>query len=176
MSTHEWPTCNGELLYFNTCTTLLSQSLLLLYPLWTLESPLYNGKNSHCQSCGLANSVCKLSVLEIQKCNFTVPPDHLLLDSAPNLGPLISRWEINKFENCWYKIVRILEVIKLLFQQFLNLSSSQRAMGGPILGGLSNNRWSGGISSKFYMDQCNLISLMCHKWILASRMSLWRYH
>jgi hypothetical protein len=32
-----------------------------------------------------------------------LPPDHLLLDSAPNLGPLTSRWEINKFENCWYK-------------------------------------------------------------------------
>jgi hypothetical protein len=31
------------------------------------------------------------------------------LDSAPNLGPLISRWEINKFENCWYKSFRILE-------------------------------------------------------------------
>ncbi len=29
-----------------------------------------------------------------------VLPDHLLLDSAPNLGPLISHWEINKFENC----------------------------------------------------------------------------
>jgi hypothetical protein len=29
-----------------------------------------------------------------------LPPDHLLLDSVPNLGPLISRWEINKFENC----------------------------------------------------------------------------
>jgi hypothetical protein len=27
-------------------------------------------------------------------------PDHLLLDSIPNLGPLISRWEINKFEVC----------------------------------------------------------------------------
>jgi hypothetical protein len=27
-------------------------------------------------------------------------PDHLLLDSAPNLGPLISRWKINKFESC----------------------------------------------------------------------------
>jgi hypothetical protein len=27
-------------------------------------------------------------------------PDYLLLDSVPNLGPLISRWEINKFENC----------------------------------------------------------------------------
>jgi hypothetical protein len=27
-------------------------------------------------------------------------PDHLSLDSAPNLGPLISRWEISKFENC----------------------------------------------------------------------------
>jgi hypothetical protein len=37
------------------------------------------------------------------------------LDSAPNLGPLISRWEINKFENCWYKSVRILVVLKLLF-------------------------------------------------------------
>jgi hypothetical protein len=27
-------------------------------------------------------------------------PNHLVLDSAPNLGPLISRWGINKFENC----------------------------------------------------------------------------
>jgi hypothetical protein len=47
-------------------------------------------------------------------------PDYLLLDSAPNLGPLIARWEINKFENSLYKSVRILEVLKLLFQQFLN--------------------------------------------------------
>ncbi len=72
-----------------------------------------------------------------------VPSDHLLLDSAPNLGPLISRWETNKFENCWYESVRILEVLKLLFQQFLNLSNSQRDMSCPILGALSNNRWSG---------------------------------
>ncbi len=50
-----------------------------------------------------------------------VPSDHLLLDSAFNLGPL--------------------KVLKLLFQQFLNLSSSQRDMSGPILGDLSNNRW-----------------------------------
>ncbi len=73
-----------------------------------------------------------------------VPPDNLLLDSAPNLGPLISRWEFNKFENCWYKSVRISEVLKLLFQQYLNLSSSQRGMSGPISGDLSNNRWSRG--------------------------------
>jgi hypothetical protein len=26
--------------------------------------------------------------------------DHLLLDNLPNLGPVISRWGINKFENC----------------------------------------------------------------------------
>ncbi len=32
--------------------------------------------------------------------NQMVPLDHLLFDSAPNLGPLISRWEINKFEYC----------------------------------------------------------------------------
>jgi hypothetical protein len=67
------------------------------------------------------------------------------LNSAPNLGPLISRCDINKFENCWYKSVRIFEVLKLLFQQFLNLSSSQRDISGPILGDLSNNRWSWGI-------------------------------
>ncbi len=48
-------------------------------------------------------------------CSKTLPPDHVLLDSAPNLGPLISRWETNKFENCWYKSVRILVVLKLLF-------------------------------------------------------------
>jgi hypothetical protein len=66
------------------------------------------------------------------------------LDSAPNLGPLISCWEIYKFENCWCKSVRILEVLQLLFQQFLNLSSSQEDMNSPILGALSNNRWSEG--------------------------------
>ncbi len=30
----------------------------------------------------------------------TIPPNYLLLDSAPNVGPLISHWEINKFEDC----------------------------------------------------------------------------
>jgi hypothetical protein len=30
-----------------------------------------------------------------------IPPDHLLLDSAPNLGPLKSCWELDKFKNCW---------------------------------------------------------------------------
>ncbi len=73
-----------------------------------------------------------------------LPPDHLLLNSAHNLGPLISRREINKFENCWFKSVRILEVLKLLLQQFLNLSSSQQDMSGPILGDMSNGRWSRG--------------------------------
>ncbi len=29
-----------------------------------------------------------------------ITPDHLLWDIAPNLGPLISRWEITSFENC----------------------------------------------------------------------------
>jgi hypothetical protein len=85
----------------------------------------------------------------------TVPSDHLFLDSAPNLGPLISRWEIAKFENCWYKSAGILEVLKLLLQQLLNLSSFQRDMSGPILGTLSNNRWSGGICS--WMDWLNSI-------------------
>jgi hypothetical protein len=38
---------------------------------------------------------------KVSKCRGMITyPDHLLLDSAPNLGPLISRWEINKFKNC----------------------------------------------------------------------------
>jgi hypothetical protein len=62
---------------------------------------------------------------------WTVP---LILDHS------LSRWEINKFENCRYKSVMILKVLKLLFQQFLNLSSSQRDVSGLMLGTLSNNR------------------------------------
>ncbi len=28
------------------------------------------------------------------------PPDHLLLDRSLNIGPLKSRWELDKFKNC----------------------------------------------------------------------------
>ncbi len=72
-------------------------------------------------------------------------PRSPIIGQCFNLVPLISRWEINKFENCWYNSVRISEVLKLLFRQFLNLSSFQGDMSGPILGNLSNSRWSGGI-------------------------------
>jgi hypothetical protein len=61
-------------------------------------------------------------------------PDHLLLDNSPNLKPFISYWDINKFEKWWYKSVRILEILNLLFHQFLNFSSSQQDMSGPIIG------------------------------------------
>jgi hypothetical protein len=98
-------------------------------------------------------------------------PGHLLLDSVPNLGPLISCWEINKFENCWYKSVRILEVLSLLFQQSLNLSSSQRDMSRPILGALSKNRWSWGMLSfwiaSYYNECCTLwilLTFICRSW------------
>ncbi len=32
-----------------------------------------------------------------------VPHDHILLDRSPNIRPLISRWEFDKFKNCWNK-------------------------------------------------------------------------
>ncbi len=32
-----------------------------------------------------------------------IPPDHLSLDMSPNIGPLISRWELDKFKNRWNK-------------------------------------------------------------------------
>ncbi len=69
------------------------------------------------------------------------------LDSAPNIGPLISRWELEKFKNCWNTSFRTFEILTLLYQQFSNLLISQRDMSGPRLGALSNNRWSGGTSS-----------------------------
>ncbi len=36
-------------------------------------------------------------------------PDHVLLDSAANIGPLISCWELDKFKNCWNKSFRPLK-------------------------------------------------------------------
>ncbi len=39
-------------------------------------------------------------LMSFRKGNTCTTPNHLLLDTAPNLGPLISPWEINKFENC----------------------------------------------------------------------------
>ncbi len=84
-----------------------------------------------------------LKIISYASSFWGIPLDHPILDSALNLGPLISRWEINKFENCWYKRVKILEILKLLIQHFVNLSSSKWDMSGPVLGVLSNNRWSG---------------------------------
>ncbi len=40
-----------------------------------------------------------LKLVEGCSIDYTVPPDHLLLDIAPNLGPLISPWEITKNSN-----------------------------------------------------------------------------
>ncbi len=45
-------------------------------------------------------------VKAIPWCDWYMPPDHRFLDSSSNLGPLISLWEINKFEYCWYNSVR----------------------------------------------------------------------
>jgi hypothetical protein len=75
--------------------------------------------------------------------NVILPPDHLLLDRSPNIGPLKSRWELGKFKNCWNKIFRTSKILTLLYQQFSNLLIFQRDMSGPRLGALSNNRWSG---------------------------------
>ncbi len=71
-----------------------------------------------------------------------VPPDHLFLDRSPNIGPLISRWELDKFKNCWNKSFSTSKILATLYHQFSNLLISKRDMSGPRLGALSNNRWS----------------------------------
>ncbi len=101
------------------------------------------GKNGHyCFPAGQWEQWFQVDLVDHHQITY-----YLLLDSAPNLGPLISRWEINRFENCWYKCQDFKGSIKLLFQQFLNLSSLHQGISGPILGALSNNRWSGGTIS-----------------------------
>jgi hypothetical protein len=74
-----------------------------------------------------------------------IPLDHLLLDKFPNIGPLVSRWELDKFKNCWKNCFRNSKILTLLYQQFSNLLIFQRDMSGPRLGPLSNDRWSSGI-------------------------------
>jgi hypothetical protein len=73
-----------------------------------------------------------------------LPTDHLLLDRSPNIGPFISHWELDKFKNCWDKSCRTSKILTLLYEQLLNLLISQQDISGPILGDLSNNRWSWG--------------------------------
>ncbi len=89
------------------------------------------------------NSGLSLFILIVLKLSLRSCPDHLLLKSVPNLEPLISRWEINKFENCWNRSFRTAKILTLLYQQFLNCLISQQDMSGPSLGTLSNYRWSG---------------------------------
>jgi hypothetical protein len=69
-----------------------------------------------------------------------IPHDHLLLDRSPNIGPLISRWELVKFKNCRNKSFRTSKILTLLYKQFSSLLISQRDMKGPRLGALANNR------------------------------------
>jgi hypothetical protein len=61
-------------------------------------------------------------------------PDNLLLDRCPNIGPLISRWERDKFKNCWNKSFTTSKILTLLYQQFSNLLISHRDEWSKISG------------------------------------------
>jgi hypothetical protein len=97
-----------------------------------------------------------------------IAPDHLLLDSVPNIGPFISRWEPDKFKNCWNKSFRTSKILTLLYQQFLNSLISQRDMSGTRLGALSNNRWSGG--------RCRVLMIFSFRsWTFSFDRQIWEY-
>ncbi len=72
-----------------------------------------------------------------------IPPNLQLLDRSPNIGPLISAWELEKFENCWNKRFWTSKILKLLYQLFSSLLICQRDIRGQRLGAMSNNRWLG---------------------------------
>ncbi len=82
-----------------------------------------------------------------------VTPDHLLLDSALNIGPLTSYWELHKFKDCWNKSIRSSKILTFLYQKFSNFFISERSMSGPRLGALSNNMWSGVSTVPFAASQ-----------------------
>jgi hypothetical protein len=107
------------------------------------KTPIFGSRWSKLDHLMLYQPTCQ-PILELLR-TLELPPDHLLLDSAPNIGPLISRWELDIFKNCWNKSFRTFEILTLLYQRFSNLLISQRDMSGPRLGALSNNRWSGRI-------------------------------
>jgi hypothetical protein len=89
----------------------------------------------------MIKEIKKISIQEItDNGESEVPPDHLFLDSAPNLGPLISRSELDTFKNFWNKRFKTSKILIFLYQQFLNSLISQQDMSGPRLGALSSNR------------------------------------
>ncbi len=101
--------------------------------------------------------------LRRQKSFIHPPPDHLLLDRSPNIGPLISRWELDKCKNCWNRSFSTSNILTLLYQQYLNLLISQRDMSGPRLGALSNNRWSGSTIRGIFFDVSTIseVEVLC---------------
>jgi hypothetical protein len=48
-------------------------------------------------------------LLETNFFNIDITPDHLLLDSAPNIGPFISRLELENFKNAETKALEPLK-------------------------------------------------------------------
>jgi hypothetical protein len=54
-----------------------------------------------------------------------IPPITYYWTESPNIGPLISCWELDKFKNCWNKSFRTSKILTLLYQQFSNLLISQ---------------------------------------------------
>ncbi len=77
------------------------------------------------------HSVFVLNVDHFARWRVKVPSDYILLDWSPNIGPLASRWELDKFKNCWNKSFRTSKILTLLYQQFSNLFISQRCLSGP---------------------------------------------
>ncbi len=86
---------------------------------------------------GRETSIIDVSTVQVLR---RLHPDHLLLDRSPTFGPLVYRWELDKFKTCCNKSFTNSKILTLLYQQFSNSLISQRDMSGPRLGALSNNR------------------------------------
>ncbi len=89
--------------------------VLLLRALSSCLPLLFKEKNGQCFTTGLMFSSSNSTQ---SKASFAttarIPPDQLLLDRSLNIGPLISRWELDKFKNCWNKSFRTSKILTLI--------------------------------------------------------------
>jgi hypothetical protein len=91
------------------------------YSTWTSHRILFTYRKWICISNVLYEDPRRGSLTHVFSVMDEYPPDHLLLGRSSNIGPFISRWELDKFKNCWNKSFRASKIQTLSYQQFSSL-------------------------------------------------------
>jgi hypothetical protein len=79
------------------------------------ENKKENEKKKTSRNAFLREMLCLRPFIHFE---FTVPSDRQFLDSAFDIGPLKSRWELEKFKNCWNKSFRTSKIWHFCISNF----------------------------------------------------------